>query len=150
LARHEYAERHTTPAIVARGALEIRQLGGLHAGNDKRILRQGVATDERAAAVREQGVGFEGRTRILVELAFEPLDLERPAEPLRDGLSQHDVEAPVRRATMMYRERRQVLVEADLQNIVGAGCRDRGHRHKQSRRTGCRQPTPHRSLRLDM
>src|ERR1700733_13385831 len=76
LARHEYAERHATPAIVACGALEIGQLGGLHAGNNKRILRQGVAADERAAAVREEGVGFEGWTGILVELAFEPLVLE--------------------------------------------------------------------------
>ena len=80
LAWREHAERHAAPAIVAAGALEPRQLRGLDAGHHQRVLGQGIAADQRAAAIREQGVGFQRRARILIELAFEPLDLEWPAE----------------------------------------------------------------------
>jgi hypothetical protein len=100
---------------------------------------------QRAAPVGEQGVGFEGRTRGFVELAFEPLDLERPAEALGDGLRQRDVEPAVGLAALMQRKRRQVLVEADPQWIF---IRARGRRrHEES--GSDREAAHHGFLRLD-
>ncbi len=78
VAWREHAERDAPRAIGAGGAFETGQPRGLDAGYDQRIPGQGVAADERAATVREQGIGFERRARILVELAFKPLDQKRP------------------------------------------------------------------------
>ena len=60
---------------------------------------------------------------LLVELAFEPLDLERPAEPIRDSLRQRDVEAAVGLAALMHGKRRQIFVETNFQRVVGARAR---------------------------
>ena len=118
LARRQHADRHAAAAIVAGSALEIRQLRRLDAGHHKRVPGEGIAADQRAAAVGEQRIGFEGRARAFVELAFEPLDLERPAEAVGNSLRQRDVKPAVGLAALMHGKRRQVLVETDFQRIV--------------------------------
>jgi hypothetical protein len=60
------------------------------------------------------------------------LDLKWSTEPPGDRLGQCNVKASVRRATMVRRERRQIFIEADFKNIVGAGSRRRRSGYKQS------------------
>ena len=117
LAWCQHADRDAAAAVVAGSALEIRQFGRLDAGYHKRVLGEDVAADQRAAAVGEQGIGFEGWTRAFVELAFKPLDIERSAEALGNSLRKRDVKPTVGLSALMDRKGRQVLVEADFQRI---------------------------------
>src|SRR5205807_9900410 len=112
--------------VVAGSALEIRQLRRLDARYLKRVIGQGIAADQRAAAVGKQGIGFKGRARAFVEFAFKPLDLERSAEAIGNSLRKRDVKPAVRLSALMHRKGRQVLVETDFQRMsIRMRCRRR-------------------------
>ena len=88
-------------------------------GFDEGIPASTLAADQRAAPVGEQGVGLELRAGILVQLALEPLDSQRPADPVRDRLRQPTSKPKSGFALVMHRKRRPVLIEANLQRLVG-------------------------------
>src|SRR5262249_61906882 len=107
-----------------------------------------VASEQRAGAARQVGVGLGGRAGTLVGLAFDPLYFEGPPEPIGDLLRVRNVETAIGLARAMRRKRWQILIEADGERTVG-GITRRRHSAEKRGQASRRKPAHHGALRLE-